>query len=202
MADESSLRAKVKTWMSTKESLESEMKAFSDILKSQGVGMGEPLVDEDDFPRNDIGDIHQIRNARGKIRSLNNDIKALSEKIHGGIEEIHRLARDTQSTDSNPTPSSPNVAPSPFARVSEVAKGSPADSAGLMDGDLILELGSLDAKKFKELSQIGDIVKNSIGSSVHLKVLREGSAVKKLELTPKQWSGKGLLGCLVKGLNR
>nr|ADD24407.1 26S proteasome non-ATPase regulatory subunit 9 [Lepeophtheirus salmonis] len=199
--DEMSIRAQVKEWMEQKEVLETEIKAFSDVLRSQGVGMEDSLVDEEDFPRNDIGDLVQIRSARSKIRSLNNDVKSLSDRIHKGIEEIHRIARETQQLG----PFSDEVnhvtevidQKEAFAHVSQVAKGSPADAAGLKDGDLILKLGTLNKNKFNDLSQIGEIVKNSVGSSIELKVLR-GTSVKRLDLTPKQWTGKGILGCLVK----
>ena len=34
-------------------------RAHLDILKSNGVGMDDPLVDSEDFPRNDI-DVYQV----------------------------------------------------------------------------------------------------------------------------------------------
>ena len=35
------------------------MKELSDVLRSQGVGMDDPLVDQDGFPRADI-DVYQV----------------------------------------------------------------------------------------------------------------------------------------------
>lgn len=39
--------------------LESDLKGLSDVLRSQGVGMDETLVDDEGFPRADI-DVYQV----------------------------------------------------------------------------------------------------------------------------------------------
>ncbi|KPM08852.1 hypothetical protein QR98_0073770 [Sarcoptes scabiei] len=46
--------------------LENEIKEYMSILDSQGIGMNEPLVDSEGYPRNDL-DIYQIRFARNRI---------------------------------------------------------------------------------------------------------------------------------------
>ena len=42
-----------------KENLEKDIVALSEVLKSQGVGMDEPLVDDEGYPRADI-DVYQV----------------------------------------------------------------------------------------------------------------------------------------------
>ena len=60
-------REQVIEMMKQKDGLEEELKALHEVLKSQGVGMEEPLVDGEGFPRSDI-DVYQVRHARSNIR--------------------------------------------------------------------------------------------------------------------------------------
>ena len=43
-----------------KKKVEEELEALYGVLKSQGVGMDEPLVDGEGYPRNDV-DVYQVR---------------------------------------------------------------------------------------------------------------------------------------------
>uniref|UniRef100_A0A452TGB6 Nas2 N-terminal domain-containing protein n=1 Tax=Ursus maritimus TaxID=29073 RepID=A0A452TGB6_URSMA len=50
-----------------KEEIEAQIKANYDVLESQkGVGMNEPLVDCEGYPRSDV-DLYQVRTARHNI---------------------------------------------------------------------------------------------------------------------------------------
>ena len=60
-------REQVMEMVKQKDGLEEELKALHEVLKSQGVGMEEPLVDGEGFPRSDI-DVYQVRHARSNIR--------------------------------------------------------------------------------------------------------------------------------------
>ena len=60
-------REQVMEMMKQKDGLEEEIKALHDVLKSQGAGMDDPLVDGEGFPRSDI-DVYQVRHARNNIR--------------------------------------------------------------------------------------------------------------------------------------
>ena len=60
-------REQVMEMMKQKDGLEEDIKALHDVLKCQGVGMDEPLVDGEGFPRSDI-DVYQVRHARNNIR--------------------------------------------------------------------------------------------------------------------------------------
>ena len=46
--------------MKQKDNLEEEIKALNQVLESQKVGMDDPLVDAEGFPRADI-DVYQVR---------------------------------------------------------------------------------------------------------------------------------------------
>ena len=55
--------------MEKRKALEEELLAWNSILESEGgVGMHGPLVDSEDYPRNDI-DVAKVREARHKVKS-------------------------------------------------------------------------------------------------------------------------------------
>ncbi|XP_015781061.1 26S proteasome non-ATPase regulatory subunit 9 [Tetranychus urticae] len=77
--------------------LEQEILVYQDILKSLNIGMNEPLVDKEGFPRNDV-DIYQVRTARNKIVCLSNDCKALTEQMEKKLHEFHAMSRPGNGT--------------------------------------------------------------------------------------------------------
>ena len=71
-----------------------------------------------------------------------------------------------------------------------------------MDNDLIISFGSVNKYTFTALSDIQSVVVNSVGSEIEVKVLRDmtggGRKVcKVLKLVPREWSGRGVLGCRI-----
>lgn len=62
--------------------------------------------------------------------------------------------------------------------------------------DLILEFGSIHCRNFKTLTDIAKLVENSRYKTVNVKIKR-GSDIIVLQLIPRPWIGKGLLGCNV-----
>lgn len=61
-------------------------------------------------------------------------------------------------------------------------------------GDQILSVGTVSAANFKDLTQIGEIIRHRQDQSVEVVVYRDNKVVR-LDLVPKIWSGRGLLGC-------
>ncbi|XP_072755761.1 26S proteasome non-ATPase regulatory subunit 9 isoform X2 [Anoplolepis gracilipes] len=183
--------------MKDKEKIESNLRTLKEILNSNHVGMDEPLVDSEGYPRQDI-DVYQVRHTRHKIICLTNDHKALMKKIEEGLHRIHALAEGskTQEPVSNISDSHETEMLEPFLRVNLVSPGSPAEIAGIQVEDLILEFGSIHYRNFKSLTDIGKLVENSRYKIVQLKIKR-GSNITVLSLTPRPWVGKGLLGCNV-----
>lgn len=85
---------------------------------------------------------------------------------------------------------------------------SPAEWADLHAGDQVLVFGTADATNHRELEAIKEIVLHNIGSPIRVVVRRpvasESSdnsetqcAFHELRLTPQQWRGPGVLGCLL-----
>lgn len=80
-----------------------------------------------------------------------------------------------------------------------MSDGSPAASAGLTVGDLLVRFGEVDISHPKGLGGVVDVVREREGQEVAVTILRHGgmggqSGLKVLKLVPKTWSGRGLLG--------
>ncbi|TRY79038.1 hypothetical protein DNTS_011025 [Danionella cerebrum] len=185
----------VRLLMKRKDDIEDQIKACYEILQTAGVGMDAPLVDGEGFPRADV-DLYQIRTARHSISCLQNDHKALMIEIEEALHQLHASVRVKQEKDGVKQALGDQRAstPSAFASVETVTLGSPASKAGLRVGDQILEFGSVNTQNFRNLQDIASVVQHSEGKSVRVGVFRNGEEVH-LNLTPQQWSGRGLLGC-------
>ncbi|XP_076645126.1 26S proteasome non-ATPase regulatory subunit 9 isoform X1 [Halictus rubicundus] len=183
--------------MKDKDEIEAELKAFKEILDSNHVGMDDPLVDSEGYPRQDI-DVYQVRHARHKIICFRNDHKALMKKIEEGLHKVHSLSGN-QAESSNGAALNDVEQPvqlKPFLIVNLVSPGSPAEIAGIQVNDLILKFGSIDHRNFGSLQDIGTLVQNSRYNKIAIKIKR-GSNILTLSLTPRPWAGNGLLGCNV-----
>lgn len=91
----------------------------------------------------------------------------------------------------------------PFATVANVHEDSPAEWAGLRSGDQVLFFGSADATNHRNLEAVKEIVARNIGQAIRVVVRRRTTqdqtpwAAHELSLTPQQWTGAGVLGCLL-----
>jgi 26S proteasome non-ATPase regulatory subunit 9 len=61
-------------------------------------------------------------------------------------------------------------------------------------GDLVIDFGGVDVTNNNNLIGVRDLVMKNENKSLDLYVQR-GADVLHLTLTPKKWSGQGLLGC-------
>lgn len=162
------------------------------------MGMEGPLVDKEGFPRADI-DVHTVRHARQRIACLQTDHSLLMKEIEEELYKIHAEIRATKDSGEVPvevadTPDQSTPSAAPFAKVDRVDAGSPAAIAGLEVEDEVVEFGSVSSSNFHNIQQIGELVHNSVGRPVRVKVLRKKMKVT-LSLTPGPWSGRGNLGC-------
>jgi len=87
--------------------------------------------------------------------------------------------------------------------VGTVYLNSPAQTAGLRSGDSLVAFGAVQHADFASVAEsIVPLVKASVGKPIDCVVVRldEASGVHQvaLTLTPKSWSGAGLLGCILK----
>ncbi|NXJ82627.1 PSMD9 ATPase, partial [Trogon melanurus] len=171
-----------------KDEIEAQIKACYELLEGQkGVGMNEPLVDAEGFPRDDI-DLYQVRTARHNIACECGGERAQGLVLPGG----RRRGRGKRCREYFFT-----------GRVLGHRHGLPGAGAdvhlssvpvqGLQVDDEIVEFGSVNVNNFQNLQNIATVVQHSEGRPLSVTVIRSGKKVH-LGLTPKRWAGKGLLG--------
>ncbi|XP_030593341.1 26S proteasome non-ATPase regulatory subunit 9 [Archocentrus centrarchus] len=194
----------VKTLIKKKDEIEEQIKAYYDVLQDQGVGIEDPLVDEEGYPRADVN-LYQIRTARHNISCLQNDHKAIMAEIEDALHKLHareKAKREQDEAEAQEESMEHQVTlPPPFARVDTVTEGSPASGAGLRVGDELIEFGSVNTENFQKLQDIASVVQHSEGKPLRVSVIRAGQKVQ-MSLTPQRWSGRGLLGCNIVPVHR
>lgn len=82
----------------------------------------------------------------------------------------------------------------PFLIVTLVDENSPGSTAGIQVNDRVLKFGPFNNENFTNLAAIGELVKNSQNMQINVKVRRNGNEELDLTITPKTWTGQGLLG--------
>eukprot|EP00940_MAST-03C_sp_MAST-3C-sp2_P000898 g898.t1 len=193
-------------------------------------GLKGNLVDSEGFPRSDI-DIHAIRIIRNERARMQTDHKIVMKQIEENLHKLHSemahlramgVAEDTVSgkgrgnratTEGASTKSSESATKSaatliaeyrPFAEVKSVATDSPSYEAGMLVGDLIVRVGTINTSNHRNLQAVGELVQSSINRAINVVVMRRHSEssvsettfeLKTISLTPKRWRGAGLLGC-------
>ncbi|KAI9314985.1 hypothetical protein BX666DRAFT_1965444 [Dichotomocladium elegans] len=212
------LLANAQSLMKRKDEIEAQLREYEEILHAQGdVGMDQPLVDNEGFPRADV-DIVQVRTARNMVIRLRNDYKALMKEVENALYAIHEASRREKAattaaaaeaaggggaittTRALPSPTLPITATDPaipFARVNAVAPDSPAYEAGLRRDDRLVQFGTVHAANHDQLQALNALVRQSEGKPIQVIVLRSGTSDPcHLTLTPRQgWGGRGTLGC-------
>ncbi|XP_037054604.1 26S proteasome non-ATPase regulatory subunit 9 isoform X2 [Peromyscus leucopus] len=162
--------------MRRKEEIEAQIKANYDVLESQkGIGMNEPLVDCEGYPRADV-DLYQVRTARHNIICLQNDHKAVMKQVEEALHQLHARDKEKQARDvaealeearSRSLGSNSPALPQAFAKVNSISPGSPASIAGLQVDDEIVEFGSVNTQNFQSLQNVGSVVQHSEGLQHH-----------------------------------
>lgn len=204
--------------------IEAQIAECSARLEAAGVGMHGPLVDPEvivhertilfvtpltsvcpctemqGYPRSDL-DVHSVRADRHQIIVLSNDHKIVLKTMEELLSRFHSQAKDqgngaTASVTTQLEVQSLNTATRPFAIIDEVASNSPADQAGLRVHDKIISIGSITAEPSISgaFSAVGGLIQERKDSVVDVEIVRDGVLLR-LALTPRQWEGRGLLGC-------
>lgn len=182
--------------------------------------MDTPLVDREGFPRSDI-DVAGVRTARVQIIRLRNDLKGvmgqLEEVVKRGLPKGEEGAEEERVEDVEMEENGGEKGEGgeqAWAKIDAVAPGSPADSAvrpflflllsltansrtgqGLKRDDLFISLSSITAADHDSLRAVAALVGRSEGIELEV-VVRRGTELKELRLTPNKWGGRGLLGCV------
>lgn len=188
-----------------REMFEIEAEAIHFELTSPGLngeppaGLKDSLVDSEGFPRGDIN-IYNVKNKRKRLAEINTDHKQLMKKIEQLLASIYQLQSDssTENIQSVLEKSSIEVDIKKnlliIATLDEVLEGSPAESAGIKNGDELLKFGEITTETPSTLQAIAKLVANSVNKPISIQVKRNQEIVS-ISLIPQTWNGRGLLGC-------
>lgn len=97
----------------------------------------------------------------------------------------------------------------PFAIIDEVSSNSPAFEAGIKENDILLRFGSVDCTNHRDFKAIAELLpmaasnNDSITVVVRRKSMELGgfaelTKTEVMELRPRPWGGRGLLGCHIR----
>ncbi|GAA5862291.1 hypothetical protein JCM8547_007590 [Rhodosporidiobolus lusitaniae] len=177
--------------------IQAQLDVYFSVLSSNRVGMDDPLVDNEGFPRSDI-DVAGVRTARMWVHRLKNDLKRvmgeLEQVVQRGLPRGEEGESATGAGEGGESMQVDGEEEEAWAKVDAVAPGSPADAAGLKRDDLLISLGPVTASNNDNLRAVAALVGRSEGVELELVVRRGGERVD-LRLKPSKWSGRGLLGC-------
>lgn len=182
------------------------------------------LIDEDGFPRADI-DIYTVREVRNKLAMAQTDHIGLMKQIEQGLFSYHsqlsaegavsssgsaastaagvpaqeaKSGGEESAEDRTSSAAAPELPVEPFTKIRDVLPGSPADRAGLKDGDEVLRFGSVtidNARTEEDRNRALTLtVQSSIDEPITVWVQRTGEIVSCV-LTPRKWEGAGVVGC-------
>ncbi|KAJ3036342.1 26S proteasome non-ATPase regulatory subunit 9 [Rhizophlyctis rosea] len=174
-----------------KDSIENNIRENEAVLQSQKVGMNDPLIDAEGFPRADV-DIYAVRHARTQIilltvpdPGLRNDLRAKMGEVEKALHAVHTQAQlEKQSAGAQPVqpPGMSDIQREavneweyaymnaienvPFATINGVAPDSPANEAGLERGDKVVRFGTVDVSNHQNLRALSDLVAASENVSI------------------------------------
>ncbi|KAI3642445.1 hypothetical protein MP228_012000 [Amoeboaphelidium protococcarum] len=191
-----------------KEQLESQLRLLQQqmvTVDGQHVGMHEPLIDRDGYPRADM-DIMQIRQMRVQTIELQNDLRALMKQIDLALQMHFTTRVGTQSGQINDKDNNKNAGGNAssengnatFAVIERVVFDSPAWECGLRDGDRIVSFGDIKQQSSGDkLKKIADLVRDNQNQRIQVTVLKNSDTLQ-FDLVPHEWDGQGTLGCFVR----
>ena len=219
----SSPRERLSRLMAQRDALEAEAEAIASELNSPGpegqppAGIKTPLVDVEGFPRGDI-DLFNVRNKRQRLAVINTDHKALMLEIGATLQALHREQEPSSASSGSSTSSSSSgnssssssvggssrrggsgpevvtVTSKAFAVIDEILEGSPAATAGVHDGDELLQFGSVTSLTTDALNSLPAVVRDHVNRPIAVTVRRK-DVLATLTLVPQSWGGRGLVGC-------
>lgn len=211
--------ASVKALVQQKDEMEQEIEQIRQTLQLTDVGISGSVLDSDGYPRDDI-DIPMVREHRNRLACLQTDHRELMIRIDIEIQQLHALARKQkeEERERRQQRGEPELEPSPllteeamlrqryaglipFSEVGQVSIGSPSYESGMQLGDQVIKFASVTHRHPGGMSAIAEVTRNSVDKTIEIVVLRQDK-IKVLSLTPRAWSGRGLLGCMFQSIKK
>jgi 26S proteasome non-ATPase regulatory subunit 9 len=172
------LRSTVQLLSHARDTIDSNLSGIKDYLEATGVGYRGKLVDNEGYPLANI-DHFRILQERQRAARLINDRKRVEFILEAIVETeaANPLYRELERYQ-------------PFAIFDEVFQDSPAEKAGLSNGDFILKMGS--ATRMADVQS--QVIEGEELTVAVLRVSQAGRTPLELKITPATWSGTGLIG--------
>lgn len=140
--------------------------------------------------------------ATGKwvVKNWDGSIAGAAQGEARSFDTLQTTATPSTTTRQSTTPTQPLIpTPSrPFARVNAVAPHSPAQAAGLLEHDLILRFGNITLDSPNGFAELARAVPQAAGEGQAIDILVQrghNTSVQTLQLVPRPWEGRGLIGC-------
>ncbi len=143
----------------------------------------------------------------GHLRKFDDIGKEMENDSLSLVEDVMKSSHNQQTEHESTT-----QAMIPFAKIENVLTDSPASEAGMKVGDELSRFGTVDCTNHRGLRAMSDVVSRaySDSASVTVVVMRKKQPINDndqvnvehpmqkitVKLTPKPWSGKGLVGCV------
>ena len=184
----------VKSWDGSVAGVENgEMRSFDDLYATNKSG---PLA-------SNLGAVGQSEQSNGG--SSNSSIGGSAG--NGTTQQQTSLQQQQQRAQRNNVSFQEHT--TPFAIIDEVSPNSPASEAGLIENDVIIRFGDINSTNHREFRAIAELVQltasenKSISVAVRRKTMELGGVVEVIkteivELKPRTWGGRGLLGCHIR----
>jgi len=130
--------------------------------------------------------------------------QAKKSSLPSGMVVAYKASGERLDPGSNPARHSDAKPQEPFARVTHVAEGSPAEHAGLKRGDKIVRVGDASGKSVT-LEEFASVLAKNEDSRLPVELKRGKEERRVIIVMPRCWSQSGeggLLGCDVRKLQR
>lgn len=195
------------------------------LCQPGGPGLSGNLVDSEGFPRNDIDiptvradrrRLAELRNDHKIItEKIDQNIQVLhsarltstpssvkdSDDIAGlGVQGSTVNVGSSSSLGSYTVTAATSAAMDvdvvfsrPFAVIDEITEASPAAEDGLQLGDQVVKFGNVQSGE-NLLQRLAAEAQSNQGCAVSMTVIRQGGMTN-VQVTPRVWQGRGLLGC-------
>ena len=156
--------------------------------------MDKSLIDEEGFPLADV-DLYTARSLRGETKSTPRDFTHLFLGMLNDYKELTKRIEELFPSVLGTNIHIPREIKTPFAQVSSVSPGTPAQRAGIIAGDMIIKFGDVKSDNFTGMQDlaVGLATVKATGSKLKLSVKRANDQVDMLiDLSEEQ-----SLGCLI-----
>ncbi|CAN4113221.1 unnamed protein product [Withania somnifera] len=195
------------------------------LCQPGGPGLSGNLVDSEGFPRTDIdiptvrADRRRLAELRNDHKIMTEKIDQNIQVLHSArLASIPSSVKDSDDTaglgvqgsavniGSSSSPGNYIVTAAtsaamdvdvvfsrPFAVIDEITEASPAAEDGLQLGDQVVRFGNVQSVE-NLLQLLAAEAQSNQGRAVSMTVMRQG-AMTNIQVTPRVWQGRGLLGC-------